>query len=430
MTEHSSPDTLLERLVAQSADVVESDQSSDDAARVLLADLLACVAASAVGEIPQPVGQVLDFSGDGTCGRVAALAMRAHSHDLDDVFWPAGTHIGSIVWPVVLALGAEVGARGQQLLRAARMGYQVAGGTAFLLGAAHARKWHATATAGTVGAAATAAVLLGLDAGMTVAACGHAAAMAGGVGQSVAERSATTAFHRSSAAVTGVLAARFARTGASAPARVLEGPRGLLALIASDSPGLQEWPDDVLAATSVRLFPVNGFSQGAVSLTAALRRGLDNTSDTRDSRTAKPRSIVVEVAPPVAAATTGEVGGDWWDMRGAVAAAWSSADEFRLERTADSKALRDSVRVVGVTRDIGATRVIVDTPDGEVRAELAVPPGNEPSGADSLRLLRRKWEELGAADPLGRAERFLSGGVSPAEIEALLCATTTQARRM
>jgi hypothetical protein len=431
VTKAAPSDTLLERLVTQSADFVGSNQSSDDAARVLLADLLACVAASAAEQTSRPVGQRFDFSGDGTSGRVAALAIRAHSHDLDDIFWPAGTHIGSIVWPVVLALGAEVGAQGPRMLRAARMGYQVAGGTAFLLGRAHAAKWHATATAGTVGSAATAAVLLGLDAAMTVAACGHAATMAGGIGQSVAERSTTTAFHRSSAAVTGVLAARFARTGASAPAGVLEGPRGLLALVASDSPGLGESPTDVLAATSVRVFPVNGFSQGAVSLTAALRRGFDSSSDTRDSRTARPRSIVVEVAPAVAAATTGEVGGDWWDMRGAVAAAWTSADAFRLERTADSMALRNCVQVVGVTGDIGATRVIVNTSDGDARAELVAPPGNQPTSADSLRLLQRKWEELGAADPVELAERLLDDGVSAAEIEALLCEpATAQEKRM
>jgi hypothetical protein len=388
---------------------------------VLLADLLACVAASGAWQGTRPVGQVFDFSGDGTCGRVATLALRAHSRDLDDIFWPAGTHIGSIVWPVALALGAEIGARGAQILRAARTGYQVAGDTALLLGPAHAARWHATATAGAVGSAAAAAVLLKLDAETTIAACGHAAAMAGGVGQSVAERSATAAFHRASAAVTGILAARFARTGATAPARVLEGPRGLLALVAPDTPGLRESPADVLASTSVRVFPVNGFSQGAVWLAAQLRRALDNTSGIRDSQTAKLRSIVVEVAPPVASATTGEVGGDWWDMRGAVAAAWASGDAFRLERTADSIDLRDAVRVVATAPDVGVTRVAVELADGETRAErAAVPPGHQPDSPDSLRLLRQKWDELGVEDPLRRAERFLDSGVSAAEIEALL----------
>jgi 2-methylcitrate dehydratase PrpD len=419
VTEDTPPDPLLERLVAQSARVVERQESTDDAARILLADMLACV--TAAPERGALVGRPFHFADDGTCGRVAALALRAHSRDLDDIFWPAGTHIGSIVWAVALALGAEVGACGTQLRRAARMGYQVAGDTALLFGPAHARNWHATATAGTVGSAATAAVLLGLDADMTIAAYGHAAAMAGGVGQSIAERSATTAFHRAAAAITGVLAARFAGARAAAPVRVLEGPRGLLSLVAPDSPGLPESPADVLSTTSVRLFPVNGFSQGAVALAAELRNKFENASGARQSRTGEPQSILVEVAEPVATATTGAVGGDWWDLRGATAAAWTSGDPFRLERTTDSRALREKVHVVvAEADDVRATRIVVETADGELRAELSRPPGYTPVHIDTLRQLRRKWAELGAADPLRLADQILDVGIDVATLEGFL----------
>jgi hypothetical protein len=421
----TSLDTLLQRLVAQSAGIVESHRSTDGAARVLLADMLACVAGCRPEQPRTPAKPVFDSGDDGTCGRVAALALRAHAQDLDDIFWPTGTHIGSIVWPVALALGAEVGADGALILRAASTGYQIAGDIAALLGPVHGGRWHATATAGAVGSAAVAAVLLALDESKTVAACGHAAAMAGGVGQSVTERSPTVAFHRASAAITGLLAARFARTGAAAPARVLEGPRGVLALLAPDARGLLESRDDNLLATSVRLFPVNGFCQGAVALAAELRRRFDTTRGKGGARTAKPRSILVEVGTPVAAMTTGDVGGDWWDMRGAVAAAWTSGDEFRLERTDDSWALREAVRVVGTGGDVRATRVVVQMTDDEMGAELAQPPGYRPTDPDSLRLLQRKWFGLGAEDPFGPAERILDSGVRMVDLEALLRGSST-----
>lgn len=415
MSAGRAPGGLMEQLVCTSAAIIDGVSMPDGAAQMLLADLLACVAGANVQRDGGSVLPTAHISHDGSSGRVAEMALRAHSSDLDDIYWPAGAHLGSIVWPVVLALGAEARADGARIERAARMGYQVAGDTAMLLGPEHAARWHVTATAGTVGAAAAAAVVLGMDTATAAAACGHAAAMAGGVGQSVTERSAGVAYHRASAAVAGVLAARTACAGVMPAALVLEGPRGLLALLAPEAPGLPRPSVDVLAATSVRLFPVNGFSQAAVALAAGMRRRRDEAGRAR-----APRSITVEVAAPVVAATNGEVGGEWWDMRGAVAAAWSSGDEFHLERTADAVALRESVRVAAGSFGIGTTRVLVDMDDGQMHDEMRQAPGYLPTAPDSLQLLRRKWDYLGASDPLGRARQILDGGIDIREVDTIL----------
>lgn len=425
MTGDEMPGGLLERLVARSVHVMESSQSADGtrsaaaAARTLLADHLACVAGARMTEVGPARGAGGAFADDGTCGRAAAMAVRAHSRDLDDVYWPAGTHIGSIIWSVVLALAAENRSTGAEIERAARLGYQVAGNTATLLGSTHAAQWHVTATAGTVGSAAAAAMVLGQDFARVVAACGHAAAMAGGVGQSIAERASTVAFHRASAAATGILAARFAGTGAVAASRVLEGPRGLCALTAGESGEPPDLLDDVLPRVSVRIYPVNGFSQGAVELTARLRQRLDGTLGP-SADVGLPRSITVAVARPVAAATTGEVGGDWWDLRGAVAAAWVSGDAFRLQCTAESAVLREHVRIEPEEADIGTTRVAVEIGDSVMRDTSSCPPGYRPTAPDSVELLRRKWDCLGAVDPLHASDRILAGGISVAELDSLI----------
>ncbi|MBO4208653.1 MmgE/PrpD family protein [Micromonospora echinofusca] len=380
------------------------------AERTLLADLLAGVIGADPHDAPR------NWVRDGTAGTAAALAARAHSRDQDDLHRPTLVHPGSVVWPTVLAVGAEVDAGGSRVAAAARAGYQAMTELARLLGATHGRTWHATATCGVLGAAVAAATLFDLDDQRRDWAAGHAVAVAGGVGQAVRERSGTTRFHRVSAVVLGIQAARLADAGVSSSRWVLEGERGVLALMAGRRPVDAPCPTGAgaLAETSVRVFPVNGFAQAAVALAVDLRRRVHTA----------PISLQVQVSEAVAAATTGEVGGRWWDLRAAVAAAWVTGDPFRLDPTAESSRLRERVRVVPTATS--ATRITVRTADGEVSGQLDVPPGAWPADPDLAPLLRRKWELLvgpargGAERVRALAESFLSGGPRDAGLRDLL----------
>jgi 2-methylcitrate dehydratase PrpD len=202
-----------------------------------------------------------------TSDDAARAAAAGHALDRDDLHWPSVTHPGSIVWPVVLAVSTEAGADDRTRLLAAAAGYETTTRLALALGARHRTYWHATSTAGTVGAAVAAAVACGLgEDGATVAA-GHAISVAGGSIQCVLERSRTVVFHRAHAAATGIAAAAAAAAGLGATRAGLEAEHGLFAATA---PGQD--PTAVLARRerlaleelTFRFYASTGFAHAAI----------------------------------------------------------------------------------------------------------------------------------------------------------------------
>lgn len=375
-------ESFRERLAWNAATV---PPTVDRAVELVLTDLLACVLGSLPGQAPA------GWDKDGTTGVVAALAAGGHSADLDDLHRSTMVHPGSIIWPVVLGVGGEIGSSGTDVAAAARAGYQAMVGLAAVLGREHGRQWHATATCGALGAAVASALLLGLDAQQRAWAAAHALAMAGGVGQATLERSASTQFHRIAAATAGLQAARLAQAGVPSSRHVLEGDQGVLALLAphAERPlaAAPSWADaaHALDRTSVRLFPVNGFSQSAVALAAQLGR-----------RTGpEVSSIVVEVSTLAAAATTGDPGGEWWDLATAVARAWCSGDPFRLVDSPDSDRLRTRIRIVQRSDFTWQTGVSAQSSKGSVDAFAELPPGASLLEPGLGELLHQKWELVG-----------------------------------
>ena len=403
---------VLRALVDRAFDDATREPRVGRAEHLLLADFLACVEGG--GEAAAPRG----WRNDGTAGCAAALAVRAHARDQDDIHWLTGIHPGSVIWPVAIAVGAEVAADGFAVATAARVGYDCMAALARLLGPAHARLWHATSTCGAFGAAASAAVLLDLSADQRVWACGHAVAVAGGVGQAVVEHSPTTGFHRAAAVVAGIQAARLAHAGVPSSKSVLDGEQGVFALFrAAPAAGFViVRTAATLGTTSVRLYPVNGLAQAAVEITAGLRQRSHS----------EVTSLVVEVSDSVAEATTGVHGGVWWDLRHAVAAAWSTGSPFELDQTPDSAFVRNLVRVVTGTVGRGTTRVTARTPRGDLHAQADSPLGfllNDPRLAPQLDL---KWDRLVGADRGGArqvresAAALFSRGPRPSDVEGLL----------
>lgn len=200
-------------------------------------------------------------------GEPALSAAASHALDRDDLHWPSLTHPGSIVWPVVFALNPE------RRLIAAAAGYETTARLALAVGVSHRRYWHATATAGTIGAAVAAALALGLDEDDVAGAAGHAISVASGSIQCVLERSRTVVFHRAHAAVTGLNAARAAAAGLDATRVGLEAERGFFAATA---PGVD--PEDVLARRdrlaieelTFRFYAGTGFAHAAIDAALAL----------------------------------------------------------------------------------------------------------------------------------------------------------------
>ena len=165
------------------------------------------------------------------CGRdlrasFADAALLGNVLEMDDVHRTALLHPGPVIWPAVLAAGPTDMAA---LLGAGVRGYEAMIAVGAALDAHHYAYWHPTATAGTIGAAAAAASVLGLDREATGWALANAASVAGGLWHMRHDDVLTKQWHVYHAVATGLDAARAAAAGITGPSAILEGPQGLFA---------------------------------------------------------------------------------------------------------------------------------------------------------------------------------------------------------
>lgn len=379
------------------------------ALQVVLADFLACVqgapAVRSEGESLLPAGGEHNFD-----RLVTELAVNSCLRDRDDIDWRASVHPGSIIWPVVMAIGVQQNVEGRVMLQAAAAGYRAISALAQMLGPAHAARYHPTGVAGAFGAAMAAGIMFGLEPDQLVAAAAHSISASGGLGQAVIERSSSMVFHRVGATNIGVLAAQYASRGLAGSDQVLEGARGAFAILGGGTVASARELDIDPAGVSVRIYPVNGFAQGAVERAAQLGALAAGSSGSTRSR-----PIIVQLSSSVIPAVTGKVGGDWWDIRSAVAAAFSSGDAFNLAMTPEARVLRDLVHVRAADMPAGYCTVGVGNPEASESAPIP-PPGQQIGSPATRRLLNAKWARLletpNAGDALLQAAAaiFLRGG--------------------
>ena len=304
--------TLTEDLVALSLDGCDEAEDRRAGARALF-DYLACLTAGR-RSAPEGVGD----AGAAVIG------------DRDDIHWPSLTHPGAIVWTAL----RETGARDDLLWRAAHAGYEVTARLGRALGPEHRRYWHATTTAGTVGAAVAAAVALGAD---PANAAGHATSVVGGSIVCILERTGTRALHRDHAAATALRCARLDALPATADG--LEHPQGLFAAMGGSPDGLLEPAvRSALSEASFRRYATSGFSQALVEAARELAP-IDEPAD-------------VEIrVPPATAALAGiaaprDAEEAWWSCQYAAAVSLLGLDlEDDLVQDPRVTAVRERVRV-------------------------------------------------------------------------------------
>lgn len=160
-----------------------------------------------------------------------------HSFDFDD-HSRAKIHPGAVVVPVALALGERQKVSGRVILAAMAAGYETMNrvSQAANPGRARMRGWHLTGTCGTFAAAATASVILGLDAATTASALGLAGTQSAGVWAFTADGSMSKRMHPGRAAQDGVTAALLAARGFEGPRFILEAEDGGFLFTMSDAP--------------------------------------------------------------------------------------------------------------------------------------------------------------------------------------------------
>ena len=204
-------------------------------------DTLGCMLAGASEPVARIVREVARAEGGAPLCTVVGTSMRTaptwaalangaagHAHDFDDTNFALLGHPSVPLFAAALAAGESEMADGAMVALAYLIGFEVDAALGLALNPAHyERGWHATTSIGTLGCAAAAARIHGLDAGQTRHALGIAASLASGLKENFG--SMTKPYHAGHAAQNGVLAARLARDGMTASESALDGRQGYAA---------------------------------------------------------------------------------------------------------------------------------------------------------------------------------------------------------
>jgi 2-methylcitrate dehydratase PrpD len=172
-----------------------------------------------------------------TSSEMAALVNGTigHALDYDDMSVSPIAHPSAFLAPAILALGESIGASGLEALAAYVVGYEVAGCIAGPVFQSHyVQGWHSTSTFGTLGAAAAAARLLGLNPRQVRMATGIAASLACGLRQNFGTM--TKPLHAGKAGANGIQAALLAQEGFTADESIIEAPLGFARVMGHNAP--------------------------------------------------------------------------------------------------------------------------------------------------------------------------------------------------
>lgn len=207
----------------------------------------------------------------------------AHSLDFDDTHLPSVLHPSASIVPAVLAAGQAIGAGSRAVIEAAAVGYEMCirsgmagydralGNSVFF-----ERGWHATSICGTLGAAAAAAKLYGLDA----AGIGHAIGIAASMGSGVIEANRTGGsvkrLHCGWAAHAGLVAAQTARAGFTGPPTIFEGRFGFYQAFCGDQVHIEELTEGLgrdwcIPGIFYKPYPANHFTHAGIDAALKLR---------------------------------------------------------------------------------------------------------------------------------------------------------------
>jgi 2-methylcitrate dehydratase PrpD len=167
---------------------------------------------------------------------VQAMAVAAHCTEMDDIHGGAGTCIGAMIVPALIAMAEKHGGDGRRFLEAAIVGYETTARVGLSVDgpSLFARGWWPSAVCGAFGVAAAGAKFLGWPVAQTVNALGIASLHAGGMMTGGNEGATARHLVFGRAAQNGVLALLAAEQGFTGPKRAFEDPRGFCLTLCSE----------------------------------------------------------------------------------------------------------------------------------------------------------------------------------------------------
>ena len=202
----------------------------------------------------------------------------AHALDYDDMCFVSLAHPSAPLVAAALAAGELARSPGRALLDAWVVGFEIEAVLGRAMNPRHyTQGWHCTSTLGTIGAAAAAARVLGLDR----AAVAHCLAVAASEASGLKENFGTDTkpLHAGLAARNGIVAALLARNGLTASARALDGPQGFLLAMGSEHGELGDalhtlgvrW-EILESGVTIKLYPSCAATHPALDAILDLRR--------------------------------------------------------------------------------------------------------------------------------------------------------------
>lgn len=231
-------DTFIDTLYTMSTRPIPAEVKEE--ARKCLLDQVGVMIAGAA-QLSEQLNNYLDmFDGSEATaiglGRKASLQNAAlvngisgHVMDYDDGHRFCNVHLGSAVIPAVLAVAEKENKSMDDVIRGIVIGYEAAIRLGSCIQPAHrARGYHASGTAGTIGAAIGVAALLEFDWEQMKSALAAACTSAAGILEMQENVSTLKPFNIGRATHDGVTAALIVRAGFRGPLDVLEGKFGFL----------------------------------------------------------------------------------------------------------------------------------------------------------------------------------------------------------
>jgi 2-methylcitrate dehydratase PrpD len=411
--------TLLAEFVTKQR-MDDCPEAAVEAARRAILDCLGVMLAGSIEPAARILQQVAQAEGGmplctvvGTGRRTGAVwaalcnGTAAHALDFDDTNFALMGHPSAPVLAAALAAGELALADGRALVHAFLLGFEVETTLAEVINPAHYEHgWHATCTLGTLGAAAAAARLLGLDAAQTRHALAVAASQSSGLKENFGTM--TKPFHAGHAARSGVLSALMAREGWTASEHAIEGPQGFLSVLGAGKRALE--PLGTLGAPWKIL--TTGVAVKPYPSCACTHSIIDSTLEIRRSQSVRPEEIeevtigVAAGVPRILIHARPRTG-----LEGKFSAQFSAAAAltdgrvgiatFQDERVQDPAIRRLMERVrVSVDPEIPTdlerhmwTRVTVRCTDGRTATVGPRPVPGHPENPLSIEALREKFRE-------------------------------------
>jgi 2-methylcitrate dehydratase PrpD len=267
-------------------------QNVPDRARAAARDALLDAVGVALGGSPESAGSIAAAlardedaraesavfgQGFRTSAMLAAWAngVATHALDFDSSYVAMGQPMAALM-PTVFALAEPLGASGHDLVDAYLVGYEVTGKLVRTISTrSDGGTWHAAATVGSLGCAAAASRLLGLNEDQVRMALGIAGSMASGIVANFGTMSKP--LHAGLGARNGVMAAKLAQRGFSGNESILEATNGYFATFAGGIPEATNYLGELGRVWEVeqgvryKAYPCGGLAHAAIDATLGLR---------------------------------------------------------------------------------------------------------------------------------------------------------------